>query len=152
MDAELEFAIQPSTTGKQLFDQVCFELSWLWQLINTHDNSYSTEHDICERNGLSCFFFFSILFNFADCQDNWAERDLVLWAPVPGQQGILNVAQTHKEGLCLHAVTVGLIACHVTIHQPCSQLATASVTCMTVVGDCFSLVLHCELWNVFCCN
>lgn len=23
MDAELEFAIQPSTTGKQLFDQVC---------------------------------------------------------------------------------------------------------------------------------
>lgn len=24
MDAELEFAIQPSTTGKQLFDQVCY--------------------------------------------------------------------------------------------------------------------------------
>jgi hypothetical protein len=24
MDAELEFAIQPSTTGKQLFDQVSF--------------------------------------------------------------------------------------------------------------------------------
>lgn len=23
MDAELEFAVQPSTTGKQLFDQVC---------------------------------------------------------------------------------------------------------------------------------
>jgi hypothetical protein len=23
MDAELEFAIQPNTTGKQLFDQVC---------------------------------------------------------------------------------------------------------------------------------
>ena len=28
MDAELEFAIQPSTTGKQLFDQVIH----LWQL------------------------------------------------------------------------------------------------------------------------
>lgn len=28
MDAELEFAIQSSTTGKQLFDQVCFEVSY----------------------------------------------------------------------------------------------------------------------------
>lgn len=28
MDAELEFAIQPSTTGKQLFDQVSFIISW----------------------------------------------------------------------------------------------------------------------------
>lgn len=27
MDAELEFAIQPSTTGKQLFDQVCAPLT-----------------------------------------------------------------------------------------------------------------------------
>ena len=26
MDAELEFAIQPNTTGKQLFDQVSFNL------------------------------------------------------------------------------------------------------------------------------
>ena len=26
MDAELEFAIQPSTTGKQLFDQVILQL------------------------------------------------------------------------------------------------------------------------------
>lgn len=28
MDAELEFAIQPNTTGKQLFDQVGL---WLWE-------------------------------------------------------------------------------------------------------------------------
>lgn len=28
MDAELEFAIQPNTTGKQLFDQVSEELVW----------------------------------------------------------------------------------------------------------------------------
>ena len=30
MDAELEFAIQPSTTGKQLFDQVRTDLNVLW--------------------------------------------------------------------------------------------------------------------------
>lgn len=29
MDAELEFAIQPSTTGKQLFDQVDHEIQRL---------------------------------------------------------------------------------------------------------------------------
>lgn len=28
MDAELEFAIQPNTTGKQLFDQVSTVLVW----------------------------------------------------------------------------------------------------------------------------
>ena len=28
MDAELEFAIQPSTTGKQLFDQVIIFFMW----------------------------------------------------------------------------------------------------------------------------
>lgn len=28
MDAELEFAIQPNTTGKQLFDQVSEGLVW----------------------------------------------------------------------------------------------------------------------------
>lgn len=36
MDAELEFAIQPSTTGKQLFDQVfhisLLNLGYMWLL------------------------------------------------------------------------------------------------------------------------
>ena len=39
MDAELEFAIQPSTTGKQLFDQVkkhkARKFFLFWRLINT---------------------------------------------------------------------------------------------------------------------
>ena len=39
MDAELEFAIQPSTTGKQLFDQVnkhkTRKFFLFWRLINT---------------------------------------------------------------------------------------------------------------------
>lgn len=32
MDAELEFAIQPSTTGKQLFDQVQYTSVLFWPL------------------------------------------------------------------------------------------------------------------------
>ena len=32
MDAELEFAIQPSTTGKQLFDQVMGEYVFKYDL------------------------------------------------------------------------------------------------------------------------
>ena len=42
MDAELEFAIQPSTTGKQLFDQVRTNLNlfcgWGIQVCTLHDH------------------------------------------------------------------------------------------------------------------
>ena len=42
MDAELEFAIQPSTTGKQLFDQVRTNLNlfcgWGLQVCTLHDH------------------------------------------------------------------------------------------------------------------
>jgi len=34
MDAELEFAIQNSTTGRQLFDQVC---SWMLSVLYSSD-------------------------------------------------------------------------------------------------------------------
>ena len=45
MDAELEFAIQPSTTGKQLFDQVCYvnftlESVLVMPLSDNSDTSY----------------------------------------------------------------------------------------------------------------
>jgi len=46
MDAELEFAIQPSTTGKQLFDQVVKTIGlreiWFFGLQYTDSKSYST--------------------------------------------------------------------------------------------------------------
>jgi hypothetical protein len=46
MDAELEFAIQPTTTGKQLFDQVVKTIGlreiWLFGLQYTYSKNYST--------------------------------------------------------------------------------------------------------------
>jgi len=46
MDAELEFAIQPNTTGKQLFDQVVKTIGlreiWFFGLQYTDDKSYTT--------------------------------------------------------------------------------------------------------------
>lgn len=46
MDAELEFAIQPTTTGKQLFDQVVKTIGlreiWFFGLQYTDSKSYST--------------------------------------------------------------------------------------------------------------
>ena len=46
MDAELEFAIQPTTTGKQLFDQVVKTIGlreiWFFGLQYTDSKQYST--------------------------------------------------------------------------------------------------------------
>ena len=46
MDAELEFAIQPSTTGKQLFDQVVKTIGlreiWFFGLQYTDSKTYTT--------------------------------------------------------------------------------------------------------------
>lgn len=46
MDAELEFAIQPTTTGKQLFDQVVKTIGlreiWFFGLQYTDSKSYTT--------------------------------------------------------------------------------------------------------------
>lgn len=46
MDAELEFAIQPTTTGKQLFDQVVKTIGlreiWFFGLQYTDGKNYST--------------------------------------------------------------------------------------------------------------
>jgi hypothetical protein len=46
MDAELEFAIQPTTTGKQLFDQVVKTIGlreiWFFGLQYTDSKNYST--------------------------------------------------------------------------------------------------------------
>ncbi|CAF93287.1 unnamed protein product, partial [Tetraodon nigroviridis] len=46
MDAELEFAIQPNTTGKQLFDQVVKTVGlrevWFFGLQYTDSKGYST--------------------------------------------------------------------------------------------------------------
>lgn len=78
MDAELEFAILPSTTGKQLFDQVqsgsqlCVCFNW----------------EACNYVILLCL----------DSEDDRAQGNLVLWPPVPGQQRFLYLAQTEQEG------------------------------------------------------
>lgn len=69
MDAELEFAIQPSTTGKQLFDQVRTGLEHIQQVLTV---------EMILRPG---------------CQDHRLARDLVLWSPVRRQQRIFDVAQ-----------------------------------------------------------
>lgn len=39
MDAELEFAIQPNTTGKQLFDQVTYTCLCVFICTNTSDKA-----------------------------------------------------------------------------------------------------------------
>ena len=62
MDAELEFAIQQSTTGKQLFDQVVKTIGlreiWFFGLQYTDSKGYTTwlklnkkVSDIVERGG-----------------------------------------------------------------------------------------------------
>ncbi len=65
MDAELEFAIQPTTTGKQLFDQVVKTIGlreiWFFGLQYTDSKSYSTwlklNKKVIERRvPFSCFF------------------------------------------------------------------------------------------------
>lgn len=35
-----------------------------------------------------------------DCEDNWSQRDMVLWPPVPGQQRVFYMAQAEQEGRC----------------------------------------------------
>lgn len=64
MDAELEFAILPSTTGKQLFDQVCHA---------------STVKDIIWHAKARLWL---CSFTYLDSEDNRAEGDVVLWASV----------------------------------------------------------------------
>lgn len=56
MDAELEFAIQPNTTGKQLFDQV-WRTSNLLSLVYSH--SMSVNHEVVKsdhKSPFSCIF------------------------------------------------------------------------------------------------
>lgn len=60
MDAELEFAIQPTTTGKQLFDQVVKTIGlreiWFFGLQYTDSKSYSTWLKL-NKKVYSYFFF-----------------------------------------------------------------------------------------------
>lgn len=78
MDAELEFAILPSTTGKQLFDQVRCALQ----------SNRCLNRQACDR----------VVYRCLDSKDDRAEGNLVLWPPVPGQQRLLHLAQTEQEG------------------------------------------------------
>lgn len=56
MDAELEFAIQPTTTGKQLFDQVVKTIGlreiWFFGLQYTDGKNYSTWLKLNKKVGL----------------------------------------------------------------------------------------------------
>ena len=80
MDAELEFAILPSTTGKQLFDQVHCALQ---------SSRHFARDEICS---------YSHLLPCLDSEDHRAEGNLVLWPPVSGQQRLLHMAQAEQEG------------------------------------------------------
>lgn len=58
MDAELEFAIQPSTTGKQLFDQVVKTIGlreiWFFGLQYVDSKGYTTWLKLNKRVGSTC--------------------------------------------------------------------------------------------------
>jgi hypothetical protein len=56
MDAELEFAIQPNTTGKQLFDQVFLNLF----LFSTPFNFYGLGLKVVKTIGLREIWFFGL--------------------------------------------------------------------------------------------
>lgn len=66
MDAELEFAIQPNTTGKQLFDQVVKTIGlreiWFFGLQYVDSKGYTTwlklnKRVMCPVSFLCVFFF-----------------------------------------------------------------------------------------------
>lgn len=58
MDAELEFAIQPNTTGKQLFDQVVKTIGlreiWFFGLQYVDSKGYTTWLKLNKRVGSIC--------------------------------------------------------------------------------------------------
>ncbi|XDV36845.1 hypothetical protein PO909_006561 [Leuciscus waleckii] len=68
MDAELEFAIQPSTTGKQLFDQVVKTIGlreiWYFGLQYQDSKGFSTWLKLNKRVNLdhTCIFDFFFFF------------------------------------------------------------------------------------------
>lgn len=106
MDAELEFAIQPSTTGKQLFDQVRV-------CPPTKHPQYVEATHACPVVGLGLFADWLISAGwdplqsscvFAGCKDHWSAGGLVLWTPIPGHKGFLHMAETQQEGAFTHGV------------------------------------------------
>ena len=89
IDAELEFAIQPKTTGKQLFDQV-----------NKKSN--------CDRQ-----LFSELLDQFQSPggEDDRAERDLVLWTAVHRFQRLHDLAEIEQkspESRCQKGIPVAV--------------------------------------------
>lgn len=72
IDAELEFAIQPKTTGKQLFDQALNIIDCL-MMTDLHN------------------------WIFPGREDHRVEGDLVLRPAVHGQQGVPDLAQAQQE-------------------------------------------------------
>lgn len=71
MDAELEFAIQPSTTGKQLFDQVVKTIGlreiWFFGLQYVDSKGYTTWLKLNKKVCLKLFSKNAYLFaNFYD--------------------------------------------------------------------------------------
>lgn len=71
MDAELEFAIQPTTTGKQLFDQVVKTIGlreiWFFGLQYTDSKSYSTWLKLNKKVHIFTIFLFLFFFSFVLC-------------------------------------------------------------------------------------
>ena len=82
IDAELEFAIQPNTTGKQLFDQVM-----IGRTIMTHGRTHTRTPVII-----------MLIIFIAGGENHRIARNLVLWSAIHRQQGISNLAETEQEG------------------------------------------------------
>ena len=93
IDAELEFAIQPNTTGKQLFDQVIsrdFDINNLYYIL---------------------YFDFTNFFFISGGQNHWFERDLVLWTAIHRFQRLhylAKIEQKSPESRCQEGITIAV--------------------------------------------
>ena len=92
IDAELEFAIQPNTTGKQLFDQVRYDCDGDTIMMNDTGLWHIFEQILVILTQVNHHFL------LAGCQDDRTAWDMVLWSPVHGQQGLPDLAEAQQEG------------------------------------------------------
>jgi hypothetical protein len=104
MDAELEFAIQPTTTGKQLFDQVglsrrCTEelaLAVLQPFVGGARNaSFGTPTltSACLLRSVRVIIVGFLLLRFVGGENDRIARDMVFWTAVRRQQGSNNLVE-----------------------------------------------------------
>lgn len=110
MDAELEFAIQPNTTGKQLFDQVtCFceahslMTTSLLKLVSPLQCSAKRRPLWVQISLYSLLISFHLQRKNPGCEDYWPSGDLVLWFAIYRYKGTPDVAEVEQKGTRLNS-------------------------------------------------